>query len=173
MDEAHGKLSWCHDQYQDAIKNTKSLQEQLYSKKECHCKAESELHHLQKEGKSKGKQREVSATCKWWEWKSAMDSDIAEQTLSKTSRKQRAMTQVHRMFCLGEWLNSLMLNPYRWAPIWCSPLLGQNSRCQRPECPPWPLCHHLHWHHCCGGKETPLHPSQGNGPIHLVKPRQV
>ena len=88
MDEAHGKLSWYHDRYQDTIKNTKSLQEQLDSKKECHRKAESELHHLWKEGKNKEKQREGSATCKWCEWESATDSDIAEQTLSKTSRKR-------------------------------------------------------------------------------------
>ena len=46
MDEAHGKLSWYRDRYQDTIKNTKSVQEQLDSKKECHRKAESKLHHL-------------------------------------------------------------------------------------------------------------------------------
>ena len=46
IDEAHGKLSWYHDQYQDAVKNTKLLQEQLDFKKEHCCKAESELHHL-------------------------------------------------------------------------------------------------------------------------------
>ena len=34
MDEAHSKLSWYHDRYQDAVKNVKSLQEQLDSKKE-------------------------------------------------------------------------------------------------------------------------------------------
>ena len=62
MDEAHGKLSWYCDQYQDVIKNAKSLQEQLDSEKECCCKEESELHHLQKEDKNKGKQREVSAS---------------------------------------------------------------------------------------------------------------
>ena len=32
-DEAHGKLSWYHDRYQDVIKNTKSLQEQLDSER--------------------------------------------------------------------------------------------------------------------------------------------
>ena len=77
MDEAHSKLSWYCDWYQNVIKNTKSLQEQLDSKKECCHKTESKLHHLQKEGKGKGKQREVSATCKWHEWESIMDSDIA------------------------------------------------------------------------------------------------
>ena len=46
VDEAHSKLSWYHDRYQDTIKNTKLLQEQLNSKKECCCKAESELHRL-------------------------------------------------------------------------------------------------------------------------------
>ena len=74
------------------IKNTKSLQEQLDSEKEHHCKAESKLHHLQKEDKGKGKQREVSASCKWCEWESISNSDIAEQLLSKTSRKQRCNT---------------------------------------------------------------------------------
>ena len=44
VDEAHGKLSWYHDRYQDAVKNAKSLQEQLDSKKECCRKAESKLH---------------------------------------------------------------------------------------------------------------------------------
>ena len=91
MDEAHGKLSWYHDRYQDAVKNAKSLQEQIDSKKECHHKAESELHDLRKEVKGKGKQKETSAstTCEWHEWESTSDSDIAEQTLSKSLRKQR------------------------------------------------------------------------------------
>ena len=35
LDEAHGKLSWYRDRYQDAVKNAKSLQEQLDSEKEC------------------------------------------------------------------------------------------------------------------------------------------
>ena len=59
LDEAHGKLSWYHDRYQDAVKNTKSLREQLDSKKECRCKVESELHNLWKEVKGKGKQKET------------------------------------------------------------------------------------------------------------------
>ena len=42
----HSKLSWYRDRYQDAVKNAKSLQEQLDSKKECCHKAESELHYL-------------------------------------------------------------------------------------------------------------------------------
>ena len=87
LDETHGKLSLYHDWYHHVIKNTKSLQEQLDSEKECHCKVESELHHLQKEGKGKGKQREFSATCEWHEWESITDCDIAEQMLSKTARK--------------------------------------------------------------------------------------
>ena len=68
MDEAHGKLSWYHDWYQDVIKNTKLLQEQLDSEKEHHRKAESKLHHLWKEDRSKGKQREVFASHEWYEW---------------------------------------------------------------------------------------------------------
>ena len=89
VDEAYSKLSWYRDWYQDAVKNTKSLQEQLNSEKECRCKVESELYHPQKEDKNKGKQREVSASREWCEWESASDSDIAEQQLSKTSRKQQ------------------------------------------------------------------------------------
>ena len=46
MDKAHGKLSWYCDRYQDAVKNAKSLQEQLDSEKECCRKVESELHDL-------------------------------------------------------------------------------------------------------------------------------
>ena len=59
MDEAHGKLSWYRDRYQDAVKNAKSLQEQLDSEKERCRKAESELHDLRKEVKGKGKQKEM------------------------------------------------------------------------------------------------------------------
>ena len=75
MDEAHGKLSWYRDRYQDMGKNTKSLEEQLDSEKECRHKAESELHNLWKEVKGKGKQKETSAstTHKWREWESAVD----------------------------------------------------------------------------------------------------
>ena len=74
MDEAHGKLSWYRDRYQDTVKNAKSLQEQLDSKKECHRKVESELHDLQKEVKGKGKQKETSAstTCEWCEGESTL-----------------------------------------------------------------------------------------------------
>ena len=46
VDEAHSKLSWYRDRYQDVVKNAKSLQEQLDSEKECHRKVESELHDL-------------------------------------------------------------------------------------------------------------------------------
>ena len=89
VDEAHGKLSWYHDRYQDMVKNAKSLEEQLDSERERCCKVESELHDLQKEVKGKGKQKETSAstTHEWHEWESTSDSDIAEQTLSKSLRK--------------------------------------------------------------------------------------
>ena len=89
VDKAHSKLSWYCDRYQDMVKNAKSLQEQLDSKKERHRKVESELHNLRKEVKGKGKQKETSAstTRKWHEWESTLDSDIAKQTLSKSSRK--------------------------------------------------------------------------------------
>ena len=46
VDEAHEKLSWYWDRYQDAVKNAKSLQEQLDSKKECHHKVKSKFHNL-------------------------------------------------------------------------------------------------------------------------------
>ena len=90
MDEAHGKLLWYCDRYQDAVKNAKLLQEQLDSEKERRRKVESELHGLRKEVKGKAKQKETSAstTHEWREWESALDSDIAEQTLSKSSRKR-------------------------------------------------------------------------------------
>ena len=61
MDEAHSKLSWYRNKYQDTVKNTKSLQEQLDSEKECCRKAESKLHDVQKEVKSKGKPKETPA----------------------------------------------------------------------------------------------------------------
>ena len=89
VDEAHGKLSWYRDRYQDAVKKAKSLQEQLDSKKKRRRKAESELHDIRKEVKGKGKQKETSAssTREWREWESASDSDMAEQMLSKSLRK--------------------------------------------------------------------------------------
>ena len=46
MGFVHGKLSWYRDRYQDAVKNAKSLQEQLDSEKERCRKVESELHDL-------------------------------------------------------------------------------------------------------------------------------
>ena len=75
--------------YSSAVKNARFLREQLDSKKECCRKAESKLHNLQKEVKGKGKQKETfaSTTCESCEWESTSDSDIAEQTLSKSSRK--------------------------------------------------------------------------------------
>ena len=33
VDEVHGKLSWYRNRYQDAVKNAKSLQEQLEDRK--------------------------------------------------------------------------------------------------------------------------------------------
>ena len=89
MDEAHGKSSWYRDRYQDMVKNTKSLEDQLDSERECHRKAESELHDLWKEVKGKRKQKETSASTihEWREWESTSDSDIADQTLSKSLRK--------------------------------------------------------------------------------------
>ena len=91
VDKPHGKLSWYRNRYQDAVKNAKSLQEQLDSEKERRRKADSELHDLRKEAKGKGKQKETSAssTREWREWESASESDMAEQTLSKSSRKRR------------------------------------------------------------------------------------
>ena len=58
MDKAHGKLGWYCKRYQEVNKNKKSLQEQLNAEKEHLCKAKSEIHLLQKEEKTKGKQRE-------------------------------------------------------------------------------------------------------------------
>ena len=83
VDEAHSKLLWYHDRSQGTVKNMKSLQEHLDSERECCHKAESELHNLRKEVKSKGKQIETPALTshKLHEWESASDSDIAEQTL--------------------------------------------------------------------------------------------
>ena len=78
MDEAHGKLGWYHERYQEANKIEKSLQAQLDAEKEHRCKAKSELHLLQKEEKTKGKQREIPAPHNWHEWESTSDSEITE-----------------------------------------------------------------------------------------------
>ena len=40
MDEAHGKLSWYRDQYDDVTKNAKSLEEKPSSEKEHCCEVE-------------------------------------------------------------------------------------------------------------------------------------
>ena len=54
--------------------------------------------------------------------------------LSKHSAKPQgsdgAVIQVHQTFHPGEWLHSLMLNPWSWTPILCSLLLCQSSRQQ-------------------------------------------
>ena len=62
MDNAHGKLSWYWDQYEEATKSIKALEEKLSSEKDCHHKAktkqfklETELNNLQKEVKTLGK----------------------------------------------------------------------------------------------------------------------
>ena len=78
MDEAHGKLSWYRDQYNEATKGVKSLEEKLPSERECHHKAEAELESLCKEVKTGGKRRETPTSCEWHEWKFTLDSDIAE-----------------------------------------------------------------------------------------------
>ena len=129
MDEAHGKLSWYRNRYQDTVKNAMSLQEQLDSQKEHRRKAESKLHDLRKEVKGKGKQKETSASmsCKWREWESTSDSDIAEKTLSKSSRDGPA-TQVCQTFPQGTYLSSPTWNPSSWGHIQCPPLSGQLHR---------------------------------------------
>ena len=60
-------------------------------RKERRHKAESELHDLQKDVKGKGKQKDTSASTsrEWREWESTSDCDIAEQMLSKSSRKRQ------------------------------------------------------------------------------------
>ena len=104
MDEAHGNLSWYHDRYQDAVKNVKSLEKQLDSKREHRCKAKSELHVLRKEVKGKGKQKETfaSTTHEWCEWESASDSDIASRCSAKAQGRCGATIQGRRTFNLGE-----------------------------------------------------------------------
>ena len=78
MDEAHGKLSWYHDQYNEVTKSIKSLEEKLSSERECCRKAETELESLCKEVKPGRKQKETPTSCEWHEWVSTSDSDTAE-----------------------------------------------------------------------------------------------
>ena len=118
VDEAHSKLSWYRNRYQDAVKNAKSLQEQLDSKKECRRKAESELHDLRKEVKGKRKQKETSASTSR---KCVSGSPL--QTLTLLSRRSAraqgnddAAIQVRRTFHQGTYLSSPTLNPSSWGP---------------------------------------------------------
>ena len=127
VDEAHGKLSWYRDRHQDVVKTMKSLQEQLDSEKE-HCrKAKSELHDLQKEVKGKGKQKETSAstTREWREWESASDSDIAEQTLSKSLRKRQHRNTSALDVPSGDLPELPDIEPVELGPHMVLPLLGQ------------------------------------------------
>ena len=94
MDKAHGKLSLHCDQYNEATKNAKLLEEKLSSEKKRHCKVETrqtefeaELETLHKEVKTLGKWKETPVSHKWCEWESASNSDTAKQLLSKASRK--------------------------------------------------------------------------------------
>ena len=89
VDEAHRKLTWYRNRYDDAVQNAKSLKDQLDSEKERHCKAEEELKTLRKEGKGKQKETSAQETREWREWESTTDSEMAEKTLSKSSRKRR------------------------------------------------------------------------------------
>ena len=91
----HSKLSWYHDQYEDVTKSVKALEEKLSYKKDRHHKAESrqskletELNNLWKEAKTLGKHKASPVSGEWHEWVSVSDSDTAEHTLSKGSRKQ-------------------------------------------------------------------------------------
>ena len=88
---------------------------------------ESELHDLQKEVKGKGKQKETSAstTCKWHEWESASDSDIAEQTLSKSSRKRRCRDTGALDIIPGGLTEFPDAEPMELGPHTVLPLLGQ------------------------------------------------
>ena len=108
----------------------KSLQEQLASEKEHRRKAESELHDLQKEVKGKGKQKKTSAstTREWREWESALDSDIAEQTLSKSSRKRPRHDTGPPDVQPGGMTEFPDAEPMELGPIRCSPQSGQSHR---------------------------------------------
>ena len=77
VDEAHGKLTWYRNRYDDVVKNVKSLKDQLDSEKEHRRKAEEELKALRKEGKGKQKETSAQETRKWREWESTTDSEMA------------------------------------------------------------------------------------------------
>ena len=140
MDEAHGKLSCYCDQYQDAVKNTKSLQEQLNSKKECCHKAESKLYHLQKEDKIKESREKSLLHANGVSRSLPQILTLLSNHSARPPGSDNGATQAPWTFHMGERLHSQMLNLWRWALIWCSPLLGQSSRHQRPWCPPQLLC---------------------------------
>ena len=102
MDEAHSKLSWHCDRYQDAIKNTNLLQEQLNSEKECHCKVESELHHLQKEGKIKESREKALPHANGMSGSPPRTLTLLSKCSARHPGNDSATTQVHQMFRLGE-----------------------------------------------------------------------
>ena len=52
MDEAHSKLSWYQDQYDEVTKSIKALKEKLSSEKDCHCKVETKQSKLKAELKN-------------------------------------------------------------------------------------------------------------------------
>ena len=96
MDEAHRKLSWFQDLYEEVTKSIKALEEKLSSKKDHHCKAETkqskletELDNFQKKLKLLGKCKACPISCKWCEWEFKLDLDTSERPLSKGSRKQQ------------------------------------------------------------------------------------
>ena len=85
INEAHGKLSWYQDQYKDATKSVKALEEKLSSERDCHCKVEmkqseleTELENLQLEVKSLGKCKSSPVSREWCEWESESDSESVE-----------------------------------------------------------------------------------------------
>ena len=53
VDEAHSKLTWYRNRYDDEVQNAKLLKDQLDSEKERRRKAEEELKTLRREGKGK------------------------------------------------------------------------------------------------------------------------
>ena len=158
------------------FKNAKSLQEQLDSEKERHRKVESELHDLQKEVKGKGKQKETSAstTHEWREWESTLDSDIAEQMLSKSSRKRRCHDTGVPDVPLGgltEFPDAepMELGPHTMHP---PPIGSVTQVVPEPVVPAMTVMPPSTLAPSMWGKETPHHPSWGNGPVSLAKPRQ-
>ena len=78
VDKAHGKLSWYCERHNEVTRNVKSLEEELYSERECCYKVEAKLESLCEEVKTEGKQKATPASCKWCEWESASGSDTAK-----------------------------------------------------------------------------------------------